>query len=305
MARFNNAEWGQVLVWAWENGELSMNELEGRVALVTGASRGIGKAIACRFAAEGAAVVVCASRMGAHGDLEGTLEDTVASILALGGQAVAVACDLSDPDARSDLVARANDSFGAVDILVNNAARADYELPSMNSTLSRNRVFDLNVNVPIELLQQALPGMREKGAGWCLNISSRTAEQPKPPYPDSKIAAHVIGPYGATKAALNRYTQALADELVDENIFVNAMAPSNIVLTNVGESVEAIAKRRPDMVEPVEMMAEAALELCSGRHVGEVVYSRDIVHASGRKLHDLAGRDVIGDAFTAARLHET
>lgn len=279
-----------------------MNELDGRVAFVTGASRGIGRAIARRFAAEGAAVVVSASRLGAHGDLEGTLEDTVATILADGGQAAAVACDLSDAAARSNLIERAGEFFGAVDVLVNNAARADWDLPSMNSSESRNRVFDLNVNVPIELLQQALPGMREKGGGWCLNISSRSAEQPEPPYPDAKIAAHVIGPYGSTKAALNRYSQALADELVDENIFVNTMAPNSIVLTNVGEAVEAIAKRRPDMVEPVEMMAEAALELCTGRHVGQVTYSRNVVHASGRKLHDLAGKKVIGDAFTLAEL---
>lgn len=275
-----------------------MNELQGRIALVTGASRGIGRAIAQRFAAEGAEVVVTASRMGGHGSLEGTLEDTVARIEAGGGRASAVACDLTDVDARSTLVARASECFGTIDILVNNAARADYDLPSLITSHSRNRVFDLNVNVPIELLQQALPGMREKGGGWCLNISSRTAEQPEPPYPDSKMAAHLIGAYGATKAALNRYTQALADELADENIFVNAMAPNNIVLTNVGEAVQDIARRRPDMVEPVEMMAEAALVLCSGRHVGQVVYSRNIVHASGRKLRGLDGESIIGDAFT-------
>lgn len=275
-----------------------MNELQGRVALVTGASRGIGRAIAQRFAAEGAAVVVCASRMGAHGKLEGTLEDTVERITGAGGRAFALACDLSDPEARADLIARAGEPFGAIDVLVNNAARADYNLPSLVTTESRNRVFDLNVNVPVELLQQALPGMRKKGSGWCLNISSRTAEQPEPPYPDSKLAAHAIGAYGASKAALNRYTMALADELVDEGIYVNALAPNNIVLTNVGDEVEAIASRRPDMVEPLEMMAEAALELCTGRHVGQVVYSRNILHACGRKLYSLDAKELLGDAFS-------
>ncbi|RZV51275.1 MAG: SDR family NAD(P)-dependent oxidoreductase, partial [Pseudomonadales bacterium] len=260
------------------------SELTGKVALVTGASRGIGKAIAQRFAAEGASVVVSASRLGAHGELKGTLQQTVDEIMQSGGQAAAVACDLSDAAARADLVERAGAPFGTIDILVNNAARAENNMPSAITSRSRNEMFDMNVNVPVELLQQALVGMRNKGQGWCLNISSRAAIQPEPPYPDSKLAAHVIGAYGASKAALNRYTQALADELVDESIFVNAMAPTSIVLTSAAEYVRKIAERRPDMVEPVEMMAEAALVLCSGKHVGRVVFSRNIVHESGRKV---------------------
>jgi NAD(P)-dependent dehydrogenase (short-subunit alcohol dehydrogenase family) len=240
--------------------------------------------------------------MGSHGELEGTLESTVEAIRGQGGQAAAMACDLSDPEARADLLVRAAEPFGAVDVLVNNAARGDFDLAANLSTRQRNAMYDLNVNVPVELLQQALPGMREKGAGWCLNISSRTAEPIEPPYPDAKIAAFVVGGYGATKAALNRYTIALADELADENIYVNALAPNNIVLTSVSEQVVDIARRRPDMVEPVEMMAEAALELCCGSHVGQVVYSRNLLHAVGRKLHSLDGRDVIGDAFTLGEL---
>ena len=277
-----------------------MSALENRVALVTGASRGIGKAIAQRFAAEGAAVVLCASRLGAHGALQGTLEEATAEIQAAGGQASALACDLSDRAARADLLARASEPFGAVDVLVNNAARGDFNFPSMQSSDDRDAMFDLNVNVPVELLQQALPGMREKGAGWCLNISSRTAEQPEPPYPDSAAAAHVIGAYGATKAALNRYTEALAHELSEQNIYVNAMAPNNIVLTSVSEEVRAIARRRPDMVEPVEMMAEAALALCTGSHVGRVVYSRNILHALGLPVKSLDGQTVLGDALMPA-----
>ena len=279
-----------------------MTAVAGRVALVTGASRGIGRAIARRFAAEGASVIVVASRLGAHGDLEGTLEGTVDAISEQGGRATAIACDLSDPEARADLLSRAAEPYGAVDVLVNNAARGDFDLAAGLSTRQRNAMYDLNVNVPVELLQQALPGMREKGSGWCLNISSRTAEPIEPPYPDAKIAAFVVGGYGATKAALNRYTIALAEELADEAIFVNALAPSNIVLTSVSEQVVAIARRRPDMVEPVEMMAEAALELCTGRHVGQVVYSRNLLHAVGRKLHSLDGKEVIGDAFTLGEL---
>ncbi len=279
-----------------------MNELSGRVALVTGASRGIGRAIARRFAAEGAEVVVCASRLGAHGDLEGTLEQTVASIEEQGGRAFAIACDLSDSEARADLVARAGEPFGPVDVLVNNAAASAMLPPSAVSTHQRNQMHDLNLNVPVELAQQALPGMREKGRGWILNISSRSAFQPELPYPDQPMAAHAIGAYGATKAALNRYTEALAHELAAERIHVNALAPCSIVFTAGAAYVRDIGLRRPDMVEPVEMMAEAALILCSGSHVGRVVYSRDIVHQCGRQVMSLDGKTVLGDALLPADL---
>jgi len=282
-----------------------MDELKGHVALVTGASRGIGRAIAQRFAAEGAAVVVCASRMGAHGDLEGTLEDTVAAISAAGGRAAAVACDLTDPAARSDLVARASEPFGPVDILVNNAAAANMKLPSQATSAERSFMYEVNVNAPVDLAQQALPSMRERGEGWILNISSQSAHQPAVPYRDSQIAALIIGPYGATKAALNRYTEALAHEVAEQGVFVNALAPVAIVMTQGADYVRDIGRKNPDWVEPVEMMVEAALELCTGRHVGQVVYSRDLVHACGLAVYDLEGRKILGDAFMQADVEST
>jgi hypothetical protein len=147
--------------------------------------------------------------------------------------------------------------------------------------------------------------MRARGGGWILNISSATARQPTLPYRDSREAALIIGPYGATKAALDRYTEALAHEVVEHDIFVNAMAPVAIVLTQGADYVRDIARRNPDMVEPVEMMAEAAVELCTGRHVGRVIASRDIVHEVGRKVRSLDGAQVLGDAFMEADVEAT
>ena len=106
--------------------------------------------------------------------------------------------------------------------------------------------------------------------------------------------------YVVTKAALDRYTQGLGHELVDDEIFVNAMAPTAIVLTQGADYVRDIARKNPDMAEPVETMAEAALELCTGRHVGQVVFSRDILHRVGRKVRSLDGKTVLGDAFLGA-----
>lgn len=273
-----------------------MGALDNKVAFITGSSRGIGRATAERFAAEGASVVLSASRMGSHGKLPGTLEEATEDIKSKGGKAAAVVCDLLDPEARADLIARASEPFGPIDILVNNAASGVMKLPSDISTAERNMMFDLNVNVPVELSQQAIPAMKEKGRGWILNLSSRTAELIELPYPDMPIAAWVVGAYGASKAALNRYSQILAHEMAEHNISINAMSPSYICLTNVGPEVEAIAKRRPDMIEPIEMMAEAALELCSGDNTGLFCYSRDIVFTTGNKVMSLDGKTLLGNA---------
>jgi NAD(P)-dependent dehydrogenase (short-subunit alcohol dehydrogenase family) len=282
-----------------------MGSCDGKVAFITGASRGIGRAIARRFAAEGAAVVLCASRMGAHGQLAGTLEEAVSEIQAAGGKAAGLAADLSQVAARSHLIAQAREAFGPIDIVVNNAASARMKLPSQATTEDRAFMLDLNLNAPIDLAQQAIPEMQARGGGWILNISSATALQPRLPYRDSKMNALIIGPYGASKAALDRYTVALAHEVAEHDIFVNAMAPVAIVLTQGAEYVRDIARRNPDMVEPVEMMAEAALELCSGRHVGRVVFSRDLVHEVGRSVHSLDGKQVLGDAFLEADVEGT
>lgn len=279
-----------------------MTALQGKTAFITGASRGIGFAIAQRFAAEGAAVVLCASRMGAHGDLPGTLEQAVDLITARGGKAAAVACDLRNEADRQTLLAQAAQHFGDIDILVNNAAASRMTLPSVVTTPERNLMHDLNLNVPVELAQQALPAMRERGAGWILNISSRTCEQPVVPYRDTPLAAHVIAAYGASKAALNRYTLGLAHELAGTGIRINSLAPENIVLTPGAEYVREIALRSPDMAEPIEVMAEAALALCSSQLTGEVCYSRQLLHRLGLPVHSLTGDEVLGDALMPADL---
>jgi NAD(P)-dependent dehydrogenase (short-subunit alcohol dehydrogenase family) len=282
-----------------------MANLVDKTALVTGASRGIGLAIARRFAAEGAAVVLCASRWGAHGEFKGTLEDAVSMITEGGGRAAGIACDLSQVDARVELVKQASEHFGPVDIIVNNAAGSKMRLPSEATTKQRSWMFDINVNAPIDLAQQALPGMRERGQGWILNISSSSAMQPIVPYRDSPTAAHIICAYGATKAALDRYTQGLAHEVATDGVYVNTLAPENIVLTSGADYVRDIARRNPDMAEPVEVMAEAALELCSGHHVGCVTYSRRFLHSLGLPVKSLDGSTVLGDAFLPADLEST
>ena len=224
-------------------------------------------------------MVLSASRPGAHGDLEGSLEEALAEIRGAGGRADAVAANLVSEDERAGLVARAEEPFGPLDILINNAAMARWAMPSASALADRRKMFEVNLHAPVDLAQQALPGMRARRRGWILNITSDSARQPAVPYRDTPEAAHAIVAYGATKAALDRYSTGLAHEVAADGVFVNALAPVAIVLTEGAARVAGhIARKHPDMAEPVEVMAEAALELVSGRHVGRVVTSREILH---------------------------
>jgi NAD(P)-dependent dehydrogenase (short-subunit alcohol dehydrogenase family) len=280
-----------------------MGALDGKVALITGASRGIGKAMAMRFASEGASVVLCASRLGAHGELEGTLESAVAEIESANGCAAHVVANLVSDEERADLVARASEPFGPIDILVNNAAMSRWAMPSEAKLSDRRKMLEVNFNAPVDLAQQALPGMRERGRGWILNVGSDSSRQPSPPYRDTPEAAHAVVAYGATKAALARYTEGLAHEVAGDGVFVNLVAPVSIVLTQeAARFVGHIARENPDMAEPVEVMVEAALELVSGHHVGRVVYSRELLHSIRRRVRSLDGKRELGDAFLPADL---
>jgi NAD(P)-dependent dehydrogenase (short-subunit alcohol dehydrogenase family) len=233
-----------------------------RIALVTGASRGIGAAIAQRLAAEGAAVAAVARTLDPHPHLPGTLRETVAAIEKGGGRAIAVQADLSDPDSKARLHQEVCAQLGDVDILVNNAAAAFY-MPFERFSASRFRVaLEINVRTPFELAQRVVPAMRERGRGWILNVSSYTARKPVgPPYSAWERGGGAIL-YGTTKAALDRLTTGLAAELYDDGIAVNSLAPVAAVVT---PGVQALGIDLENVtVEPVEALAEAALALCTG-----------------------------------------
>lgn len=253
------------------------NALAGRVALVTGASRGIGEAIAKRFAAEGALVGVTA-RTQEEGDhrFSGSISGTVSAIQDAGGTAMAVQADLSHDEDRARVAATVSDAFGPIDVLVNNAA-ITYFVQSADFDLRRwQLMFDVQVLAPFHLAQLVIPGMRSAGAGWILNISSPAATHPVgPPY---QAGGHTV--YGMCKAALERFSTGLASELYDDRIAVNALSPTGLVVTP-GVVHHELDKRIPkERHEPVEVMVDAALLLCSQdphAYTGRVVWSQALL----------------------------
>ena len=268
-----------------------MGELEGKVALVTGASRGIGAAIARRFAAEGAAVAVTARSLDSHPHLPGHLQETVGAIEAAGGRATAIAADLADPEAVAGIVEQAVEALGAIDVLVNNAAAAFY-LPYEKTSSRRFRIaYEVNVHAPWELAQRVYPGMREKGAGSILNISSATSIHPQgPPYNDFSTTAT---PYGSSKAALERMTTGLAAALHRYGIRVNSMAPVGAVMTEGALALDVVPDSARARAESLEAMAEAALALCAGDDpdfTGRITYCTPLLEELQRPVRTLDGQ---------------
>lgn len=265
---------------------------QGRNAIVTGASRGIGAALSQRLAAEGANVLLVARTLDKHDTLGGSLRETEQICRQYGNQVEILTADLSDPESRARIVPAALDHFdGRVDVLVNNAAAAIYsqnlDYPSRRRYLS----FEVNVHAPIELMQAVLPSMLERGEGWIVNLSSASAHfVPGPPYDDLEPAARVIGVYGASKAALNRITNAFGVEFHGRGVRINTVEPRAAVVSEgaevlVGDSI------RDDQIESIEGMVEAILALCDCEpdRTGGILESLQLLQELGTTVMTLDG----------------
>ena len=260
----------------------------GRVALVTGASQGgTGTAIAVRLAAEGAKVAITARNKAG-------LEECAAAVAEVGGTALVLPADLADPKGdRTRLVERTEAALGPIDILVNSAATNGYK-PFEQWTLQQlDFTQQINVWAPWELMAAVIPGMRARGRGWILNLTSFAGELPPgPPFPENAPSKGGSG-YGASKAALNRLTIAAASETFGQGIAVNALTPQAAIAT---KNLVAAGWIEEHWYEPLDTMAEAALALCTGdpaQLTGRIAYSLQLLLELKCPVFDLHGKSLV------------
>jgi NAD(P)-dependent dehydrogenase (short-subunit alcohol dehydrogenase family) len=281
--------------------------LAGRTAIVTGGSRGLGRAIALALAADGAAVAVAGRTEQVWDDrLPGTIGETVTDIEAAGGRAVPVRADLTDRDDISRLVDASREALGPITILVNNAAFTAPGRPPTPGAQQRpkpakpapagnkpdwpaflgtplhafRRHFDIAVFAAYELMQMVCPDMIDAGSGSIINITSVASRMPGDgPYPDR--SGGVLPGYGGSKAALEHLTQCAAFDLADHNIAVNALSPSKPILT---PGLAYYAREFVDTA-PADEFARAAVQLAlvdpsvvTGRTIGH----REVLDGSFR-----------------------
>lgn len=216
--------------------------LKDKVAIITGASRGIGRAIAQAYAASGAKLVL-ASRKQAG------LDEAAELIRAAGGEVLAVAAHTGDPQAVTSLVARAVEAFGGVDILVNNAGTNPHFGPILSSEDSHwQKTIEVNLLGYFHMVQACVENMKSRGGGKIINVASVAGIHPQPG----------MGLYSVSKAGVLMLTRVLAAELAESNIQVNAIAPGFVktkfssVLWQTPEIYETVIKEIPQ-----QRMAEA------------------------------------------------
>lgn len=284
-----------------------MGRLDGKVAIVTGASRGLGKAIAELFAAEGAAVAVVArTEQQWDARMPGTIHETVATIEAAGGRAVAVPADLGDSAQVDSVVDRVHDALGPVDILVNNAALTIPGRPPQpdgeerpRSTAPRvarpasgpelapgsflafplagfRRHFEIGTFASYRLMQLVLPDMVARGRGAIVNISSQAGFVPgEGPYERAGSPGPLA--YGGNKAALHHLTQTVAQEMQAHGVAVNVLSPSEPVITP--GTLVAVAGET-DWASPEEFAEATLLAALVDPQVvnGQLLWSDDLFH---------------------------
>ncbi|MDV3127896.1 SDR family oxidoreductase [Mycobacterium sp. 21AC1] len=247
-----------------------MPSLDGKVAFVAGASRGIGSTIARALAAEGVAVAV-AARSEEPGKLPGTIGSVADAIATAGGHALPVACDVTSEASVNDAVAATVSEFGGIDILVANAGVL-WLGPVESTPLKRWQLcLDVNLTGVFLVTKAVIPHVRARGGGSLIAVTTTGVG----------MVEHGANAYWVSKAAAERLYLGLAADLRDDNIAVNCLSPSRVVLTEGWQAGGGGMAIPAEMVEPPEAMARAAVLLArqdAGGITGTVLRSEELTN---------------------------
>ncbi len=248
-----------------------MGKLDGRVAVITGASRGIGKALALLFAKEGADIVVAAKTSEPDPRLPGTIHDTAREVEALGRRALPVKCDVRETDQIDAMAAQALDTFGRIDILVNNAG-ALWWYPVLDTPPRKfDLVMDVNARASFFCARACLPAMIKGRWGHIINMS--------PPV-DTRIAAYHVG-YMISKFGMTLIAHGLAEEVREHNVAVNALWPVTIIESQATINFGLMPR---EMWRKADVLADAALAIVSkepSARSGQALLDEDVLRAEG------------------------
>ena len=258
-----------------------MPPLEGKTAIVTGSSRGIGKMIALELARQGANIVVC-SRTETKSDLPGTIGETASAIESMGRKAIAVRMDLASDDDMRSMLDRALSAFGRVDVLVNNAVIVGPRTRFVGGTPEfMDFSYRVNVRAPYVLCQMVGEKMAASGGGSIVQISSGAARYAPPPAAPATTLDAIDPAYGFSKAALERFSTAYAAELWAHNISIVCLRPGLVITERIEQ-----AAIRPNVdfsrAEPgdVTSRAVAFMALNGMKFTGQVLTSREVYDAN-------------------------
>jgi 3-oxoacyl-[acyl-carrier protein] reductase len=250
-------------------------DLDGRVAIVTGASRGIGRALAVGLAARGAAVVCAARTVTVRpGGLPGTIHDTAEAITAAGGRALAVQCDVGVPSDLDALVARTLQAFDRVDVLINNAmapTRGSFDEMTLEMW---DASMTTNVRSLFLLAKLVVPPMTQHGGGSIVNISSGGADHRATAMMPPGFVTYVVA-----KAAMERFTTALAPEVSARGVTVNALRPGAVrteqATHELGADFDWTGWTEPEaVVPPVAYLASQIATGFTGRVLDVSTYGK-------------------------------
>ncbi|MBV9579914.1 MAG: SDR family NAD(P)-dependent oxidoreductase [Chloroflexi bacterium] len=253
--------------------------LQGKVAIVTGSSRGIGKVLALRLARDGADIVVCA-RSQTPGELPGTIGETAAAAEALGRRALPLKLDLASDADIDAVVDRSLGEFGRIDILVNNAVIVGPRRTFIGGDAEfLDLAYRVNVRGPYRLTERVSEIMAAHGGGTIVNITSGAARHPQAPVvPATAADLDTMDPsYGITKAALDRITTAYAGELKAHNIAIVSVSPGLVITERIRQ---AAIRRNVEFgrAESPEVIASAVAAICQDAmpYTGKILAARDL-----------------------------